>query len=369
VKNILESSNDHLNIKRSTFTSATQSLKQLISPEERASMIASSARSVLGKPSKRDNINSNNNTNTSVISVGKVITRRLKNGMKVNILQTAATNDKNEISLRLEVNPTITPSVTEENVTLLTELGVRMLQSGGPILNHTSSEVELFCIENDISVDAYMQRSRNKHVASAGGFSHDHLDDSVSPIPMQELESIRGNNRSLAVSEPLDDSFIIDVTGPITSPHEFRDPTASDASNVLPGSTIPSGAEAVFQLLYGLMRTFRFSDESVLGTVMRDLLAEQMESKHKLESVCLSEIQKTLFGLRNDSTAEALLSNDLGDTTPDCKDQNSIINVENVQRQMSQLVSDPVLFIHDTFKNIYYLKIRVVCYFGQFLYL
>ena len=76
--------------------------------------------------------------------VGTVKTKHLKNGLRVNILTTTASSNRDQISIRLDVHPP--PSMTSRVVTegkslLLTELGVRMLQNGGNLLNHTAISI------------------------------------------------------------------------------------------------------------------------------------------------------------------------------------------------------------------------------------
>ena len=88
------------------------------------------------------------NIDNTTLATGHSHSAQMKNGLKVNIVRSTATSDSNDVSIRLQVNPL--DSSSDDRI--LTELGTRLLQEGGSLWNHSKSQIELFCTDNDVTV-------------------------------------------------------------------------------------------------------------------------------------------------------------------------------------------------------------------------
>lgn len=246
------------------------------------------------------------NIDNTTLATGHSHSAQMKNGLKVNIVRSTATSDSNDVSIRLQVNPL--DSSSDDRI--LTELGTRLLQEGGSLWNHSKSQIELFCTDNDITVDAFVHRNRNKHLG-------------ISDNTESRSQDIFSDSSIGAKSNKLDDGFTIDVRGPVASPTRFSD---EDLTTI----TEFSGLESLFQLVHGIVSNFSYSDPKSLSIVSRRLFAEESEFKNGLESLCLSKIRNTLFGNKQSAGHEEEASLSM--------EGKSQVSLENVQEHMFRMV-------------------------------
>lgn len=285
------------------------SVDTLLSPAQREELSSSSSLHLSCFP---------NMTRHDTLAPGKTVERRLRNGLNVRYLQ-ADTSGLGQVHVRLEVRPppNSIQSVVNRNAGIMTELGARVMQEGGAILNRSKAEVELFCIEKDISVDIYTHRSRNKHSFN----SDNRLDSSVSPASVTESTPPPSCNM---FGELLDDGFTIDLSGPLVSPDTVGHGDDAHASM--------SGLDALLQLLHGLVSDFNFSSLDALHAAATSVTESRTKARQHLEKVCLNKAEEALFGssAMNSSAAKTL-------------DPGDFVNTTECSSHMKQMVSGAML--------------------------
>ena len=273
---VLTSSNDELNFGKPTFDYTAKTPNKLIPDQAKEHLFADES-SVSN--------NTGNATNNAPIRSG-----RLANGLMYNILHSNTAVDKGRMSIRLEVLPSMWRSSNGSSPykSILTELGVGMLQAGGKMFNKSKEDVELYCIENDISVD--ISCKRNKHVWQKQASSL-----TETPCP------------TVAAEQNFTDGFTVDISGSLS---HIESPSAT------------SSVEAFFQLLHGLVREFKYDDESSFRAASDDFADKHLESSYTLESECLKRIHNVLYF--PNITNSGVLS--------------AVVNISDVHYQMARLV-------------------------------